>query len=171
MVNQKLKTVIEAILFSTHESLSVTQLAHMTEADPNEINIALNELQSSLIGGIRLAKAEGAYRLVSAPEAAEIVRKFHQDSSRQELSRPALETLSIVAYRGPLTRSQIEAIRGVSSESMIRNLLSRGLVIESGRSPEPGKPQLYAISHAFLAHFGLTSTSDLPPLPETEHED
>ena len=71
-----------------------------------------------------------------------------------------------MAYKGPLTKTAIEDIRGVASDTMIRNLLARGLIVEAGRSSEPGRPQLYAVSHTFLQHFGLTSSAELPPLPE-----
>jgi segregation and condensation protein B len=146
--------------------MSKSQLAKLVEEPPEAVAEALDILKKRLNGGIRLAHASGTYRLVSAPVASDTVRKFLEDTSRQDLTRPALETLAIVAYRGPVTKSHIEAIRGVASETMIRNLLARDLILESGRSPEPGRPALYAVSHTFLQHFGLASTSELPPLPE-----
>jgi segregation and condensation protein B len=99
-----------------------------------------------------------------------LVRRFLQEETNSELSKPALETLAIVAYRGPVTKSQIEAIRGVASETMLRNLLARGLILEAGKSQEPGRPIRYAISHSFLQHFGLTSAAELPPLPGAANE-
>lgn len=167
MPKSNLTSLLEALLFTASEPLSVKRLAECTGATVEEVTTALQELDQRLVGGIRLAHTtENTYRLVTAPEAAEVVRGFLEDTSRQELSRPALETLAIVAYRGPVTKTQVEHIRGVASEAMIRNLLARGLITEAGRSPEPGRPQMYAVSHAFLQHFGLTSTRDLPPLPE-----
>jgi segregation and condensation protein B len=168
-----LDLTLEAILFTAAEPLTAAQLAAALGGVPVEtVAAALAALSGRLSGGIRLAEAAGTYRLVSAPEAAGAVRKFLEDTSRQELSRPALETLSIVAYKGPLTKLQVEEIRGVASDTMLRNLLARGLITEAGRSSEPGRPALYAVSHLFLQHFGLTSAGDLPPLPkDANHED
>jgi len=137
-----------------------------------EVQEALSSLQNSTRkDGICVSVLDGHYRLVSAPEAAATVRRFLQEESSSELSRSALETLAIIAYRGPLTKTRIEAIRGVASDTMLRNLLARGLVVTAGKSTDPGRPDLYAISHGFLQHFGLTSQTELPPVPETDHED
>lgn len=165
-VSAALDIKLEAVLFSAAEPLALTGLAKALGVSTSDVQAAIAVLQHRLNGGIRLAKAGNSYRLVTAPEAAAAVRAFLEDSSRSDLSRPALETLSIVAYRGPVTKSAVEAIRGVNSESMIRNLLARGLIVEAGHSNEPGQPTQYAVSHAFLQHFGLTSTDDLPPLPK-----
>jgi segregation and condensation protein B len=108
--------------------------------------------------------------LVTAPEVSLVVKKFLQDEARSELSKAALETLAIVAYRGPVTKAGIEQIRGVASETMLRNLLARGLIEEAGRVDEAGRPQQYAVSQTFLHQFGLTSTKDLPPMPEPANE-
>jgi segregation and condensation protein B len=159
---------LEAVLFVATEPLSLERLAAATHHPPAAIEQALTELAASLQGGIRLSQLHGHYQLVSAPDAAALVRQFLQAEGKQDLSRPALETLAIVAYRGPLTKTAIETIRGVASDVMIRNLLARGLITESGRSSEPGRPLLYAISHEFLQHFGLTSTQDLPAIPPAE---
>lgn len=170
MPSPSLDSLLEAILFSASEPLSPAALGRLTDQPAAEVAAALQRIGARLTGGIRLAEAGGTYRLVTAPEASAVVRAFLEDTSRQDLSRPALETLAIVAYRGPLTKSQIEAIRGVASETMIRGLLARALITEAGHSPEPGRPKLYAVSHTFLQHFGLTSASELPPLPEAPDE-
>jgi segregation and condensation protein B len=159
---------LEAILFVAAEPLSTQRLAAAVNQPPAAVDQALAELAVKLQGGIRLSQLHGRHQLVSAPDAASLVRQFLQDESKIELSRPALETLAIVAYRGPLTKTAIETIRGVSSDVMVRNLLARGLITESGRSSEPGRPLLYTISHEFLQHFGLTSTQDLPAIPPAE---
>ena len=158
---------LQAIMFVATEPLSVKRLAEITESTPEATTEALSYLESELENtGLRLIVLDDQYRLVTAPDAAATIRRFLQSETSSELSRPALETLAIVAYRGPITKSGIESIRGVSSDTMIRNLLSRGLIAESGKSNEPGRPTLYAISHTFMQHFGLTSQQDLPPLPE-----
>ncbi|GAC1601829.1 MAG: SMC-Scp complex subunit ScpB [Candidatus Saccharimonadales bacterium] len=166
MADAPLEHQLEAILFTASEPLSAARLAEFTGAEPAQVESALELLKARLTGGVRVAHADSSYRLVTAPGAAAVVAKFLQDSSRQELSRPALETLAIVAYKGPLTKAAIESIRGVASETMLRNLIGRGLVAQSGRSSDPGRPPLFAVTHTFLEHFGLTSPSDLPSLPE-----
>lgn len=157
---------LEAILFVATDPLSLKQLAQTTAATPANVSAALAIVDQHLTGGIRLSQLDHTYRLVTAPDTTPIVRQFLQDQSKSDLTRPALETLAIVAYRGPLTKSQIEHIRGVASDTMIRNLLARGLITEAGKSPEPGRPFLYQVSHSFLQHFGLTSPADLPPLAD-----
>lgn len=171
MPDTDLATIIEAILFAASEPLSASQIAKITGRKSEEVHSALSVITLRLTGGIRLSVAEGTYRLVTAPEAAAEVRQFLEDSSRQDLSKPALETLAIIAYKGPLTKTAIEDIRGVASDTMIRNLLARGLIAEAGRSSEPGRPQLYGVSHTFLQNFGLTSASELPPLPEVPNNE
>jgi segregation and condensation protein B len=166
MPKPNLSSILEAILFTASEPLTLARLAALTNETSGAVESALQELGTRLTGGIRLAHDGSSYRLVTAPEAAETVRRFLEDTSRQDLTRPALETLAIVAYRGPITKGQIEEIRGVASETMLRNLTARGLISEAGRSTEPGRPMRYVISHAFLQHFGLTSTTELPELPE-----
>lgn len=160
--------LIEAILFTATEALSAGQLAKITGASAPEVIAALATLGARLTGGIQLAAAGRTYRLVTSPETAEVVGPFIADTSRQELSRPALETLAIIAYKGPLTRAAIESIRGVASEAMLRNLTNRGLIEQAGHSSEPGRPPLYGVTHSFLQQFGITDQSGLPPLPEDD---
>lgn len=162
---------LEALLFVAAEPLTAKQLAASLDVPLGDATAALRELGSRLAGGIRLSELHGRYRLVTAPEVTTVVKKFLQEEAKTELSKAALETLAIVAYRGPVTKGSIERIRGVASETMLRNLLARGLIEEAGRSREPGRAQQYAVSQAFLHQFGLTSTKDLPPMPETSNED
>jgi len=173
MPDPTLEVRLQAILFVAAGPLSLDQLSEATTEPTESVGQALKLLEDSMqSGGIRLSQLDGQYRLVTAPEVAPLVRKYLQDESSSDLSKPALETLAIVAYRGPLTKSAIEAIRGVASDVMLRNLLARGLINESGKSQEPGRPVLYAISHAFLQHFGLTNPAELPAIPsEDPNED
>jgi segregation and condensation protein B len=171
MSEPSLALSLQAILFVAPGPLTVAQLAEAAGHPAEDVEHELADLATAMQdGGIRLSQLHGQYRLVSAPEAAQLVRRFLQEETNSELSKPALETLAIVAYRGPVTKSQIEAIRGVASETMLRNLLARGLILEAGKSQEPGRPMRYAISHSFLQHFGLTSAAELPPLPEAANE-
>jgi segregation and condensation protein B len=158
---------IEALLFVANEPLTSKQLAAATGSTISEIAPALKQLRARLTGGVRLSELDSHYRLVTAPEVTTTVGNFLRDEAKTELSKAALETLAIVAYRGPITKGGIEQIRGVASETMLRNLLSRSLISEAGRASEAGRPQLYAVSQAFLQQFGLTSTNELPPLPDT----
>lgn len=161
---------LEALLFISPEPISVQRLAKLTASSQAAVDTALATLRARLSGGIRLAHANNTYQLVTAPEIASLVEAYETDSSRQDLSRAATETLAIVAYRGPITKSEIESIRGVASDTMLRGLLSRGLITDAGRSDTPGRPLRYAVSHLFLQHFGLTSTADLPALPSNPEE-
>jgi segregation and condensation protein B len=165
-----LSAQLEAVLFVATGPLTEAELAAATGCDTNQVETALAALSQRLTGGTRLSVNTGSYRLVTAPETSAIVRKFLQDEAKSELTKAALETLAIVAYRGPLTKTGVEEIRGVASETMLRNLQARGLITEAGRSSEPGRPRLYAVSHTFLQQFGLTSTAELPPLPNAAAE-
>lgn len=170
MTKPTLHQLLEAVLFVASEPLSATQLAKATGADLPDIQQTLDQLQTHKTNGIQLSHLDGRYRLVTAPETASVVQQFMQAEAKTELTRPALETLAIIAYRGPITKTDIEQIRGVASDTMLRNLTARGLITEAGKSSQPGRPLQYTVSHTFLQHFGLTSTSDLPPIPETRHE-
>jgi segregation and condensation protein B len=163
---------LQAILFVAPGPASVEQLAAATETSQRDVKTALKALATSLKDtGLRLTELDGQYRLVTAPEAADDVRRLLQAEANSDLTKPALETLAIIAYKGPLTKTAIEQIRGVASDTMVRNLLARDLITEAGKSSEPGRPVLYAISHTFLQHFGLASLQDLPPVPESADAD
>lgn len=156
---------IEALLFVAPGLVAPNQLAAALEVTPREIEKALATLEEGLAGrGIRLQRYRGELRLVSAPEAAPLVERFLDLEATTRLSTAALECLSIVAYQQPITRPQIDAVRGVNSDSSIRSLLTHGLVEESGRADGPGRPILYATTSDFLQHFGLAKIEDLPPL-------
>jgi segregation and condensation protein B len=166
-----LSAQIEAVLFMANEPLSLSALCRLTKQSKPAVTAALNELHSRLSqSGIRLSELDGAYRLVTAPEATPILNHFLDDTSKAELTPAALETLAIIAYRGPIARSAVEQLRGVSSEAMIRNLAGRGLIVEAGRGSGPGRPVQYMVSQTFLEHFGLTSLADLPKPPESTAE-
>ncbi len=172
MPNTSLATRLQAVLFAAARPMTPDELAAIVDAPADHVRKELDRLTITMEStGIHLASNADKYVLVTAPEAAADVRKFLQEDASADLSKPALETLAIVAYRGPVTKHQIDSIRGVSSDSMIRNLLSRTLIEEAGRAKEPGRPMTYRVSHTFLQSFGLTSTSQLPPLPETPNED
>jgi segregation and condensation protein B len=132
---------------------------------------ALPRLDASLAGrGLRLQLYRGGYSLTTAPQAAGDVGRLLDLESSAHLTRAALETLSIIAYRQPATRPLIDSIRGVNSEASVHTLVRYGLVEESGRGDGPGRPILYSTTQDFLQHFGLRSLRDLPPLAPGEAE-
>ena len=157
-----------AVLFVASEPVTLEQLAVATDSNPKEAKKALSQLSTSLNSGLTLSVHNDHYQLVTAPEASEAVARFLLQEARSDLTRPALETLAVIAYRGPITKSGIEDVRGVASDIMIKNLVQRGLVTEAGRSTEAGRPVLYTVSHAFLQQFGLRSIEELPPLPDED---
>ena len=163
----ELELQLEAVLFVAEGPLTLEQLAVATQHEVNEVGTALGRLKTVLHGrGINLSHHDDGYRLVSTPQAAEAVRRLLEDQAKAELSKPALETLSIIAYRGPISRAGIETIRGVGSEITIRGLLTRELISFSGKAKEPGRPPLYSVTPMFLDLFGLAHLEQLPPLEE-----
>jgi segregation and condensation protein B len=160
--------LIESLLFVAGEPLAVTQLAQALEVVPDAVEAALEELAASLSGrGLRLQRIADRVQLVSAPESAAAIERFLGGQASARLTPAALETLAIIAYRQPVTRAQVEAVRGVDSGGLIRALLGRELIAEVGRLETVGRPILYATSEEFLRQFGLTSLGELPPLDLT----
>jgi len=170
--NYALDARIEAILFVAPAPVTVAQLAEALDVPAGEIELGLQQLNRFLQNGrgLRLQKHEGRYQLTSAPELAVEIEKFLGLEATARLSRAALETLSIVAYRQPITRPGVDAIRGVNSDGVIKSLLSKGLIQEIGRTEGPGRPILYGSTQDFLQHFGLDSLDDLPPFELLEQE-
>ncbi|MBV9281683.1 MAG: SMC-Scp complex subunit ScpB [Chloroflexi bacterium] len=163
-----LASAIESILLVAGEPVAVSALARTLGQRADQVVAACEELRRELQGGIRLQLHEGRAQLVTAPENAELVQRFLGAVKPAPLSRPALETLTIVAYRQPVTRSEIEAARGVNSDRALQTLLARGLVEERGQRRSLGRPMEYGTSFGFLEYFGLQSLADLPPLEEAE---
>jgi segregation and condensation protein B len=143
----------------------VARLAEALEVPPREVEAALGRLaESYTLRGLSLQRFRDRVQLTTAPAAAARVERFLGLAAATPLSRAALETLAIIAYQQPVTRPAIDAVRGVNSDSVIKNLLSKGLVEESGRAEGPGRPVLYVTTPEFMQHFGLSSLDDLPPL-------
>ena len=161
-----LEARIEALLFVLAEEITIKRLSDSLQADVETIREAGDRLAATLSGrGIRLQRQNDAWQLVTAPEAAPDVERFlGEEMETGKLSRAALETLAIIAYRQPVTRAQIAAVRGVSSDGVLRNLVNMGLVEEVGRRESPGRPILYGTTTTFLQHFGLESLAQLPDL-------
>ena len=160
-----LSVKLEAMLFVAAEPVTTAQLATALDVSPSVVERGLNELDASLsTRGLRLQRHAGRVQLTTAPELAELIERFLGLEATSHLSRAALETLAIIAYQQPVTRPQIDSIRGVNSDSMMKSLLSKGLILESGRADGPGRPILYSTTPDFLQHFGLNSILEMPPL-------
>lgn len=167
----KLKGIIEALLFISNDPLKPDQIASVLEVDEEVVRSSLEKLREeyeSRDGGIQIIEIAGGYQMGTRPEHAEWLRKFYTRQVPTRLSRSALETLAIIAYKQPITKAEVDAIRGVNSDSVINSLLAKGLITISGRKRGPGRPLLYSTTDKFLHHFGLKDLSDLPSLEEME---
>lgn len=163
---------IEALLFVSAEPVPVTQLATALGVSVTLTERGLVELEEALaLRGLRLQRNAARVQLTTAPELAGVIEVFLGLEATSHLSRAALETLAIIAYQQPCTRPQVDALRGVNSDGMLKSLLSKGLIQEAGRAEGPGRPILYSTTPEFLQHFGLRSLVELPPIAATPEED
>jgi len=167
----RVKSALEALLLVSLEPLSPRRAATvlgLTEAQARTCLRLLKDDFARREGGLDVIEIGGGYRLVSRPEFDEFVARLDPSRALPPLSAPALETLAVVAYRQPVTRIEVEAVRGVRCEGVLATLIERGLVEEVGRRDAPGRPILYGTTKRFLEFFGLRSLEELPPLPETD---
>jgi segregation and condensation protein B len=159
------RQLIESLLFVAGEPVTISQLARFLDIPADAVEGALVELQEDCRNrGVRVQRHDDTLQLVSAPEAAPAIARFLGVQASTRLSPAALEVLAIIAYRQPLTRAQIDAVRGVDSSGVIRVLQARNLITEAGRRETVGRPILYATTTEFLRQFGLTSLEALPTL-------
>jgi len=166
-----LTAALEALLFVSAEPVLPAQLAEALEVSVAAVEQGLKALDGELQSrGVRLQRHAGRVQLTTAPEAAEQVERFLGLEATSRLSRAALETLAIIAYQQPVTRPQVDAVRGVNSDGVMKSLLSKNLIQEVGRAEGPGRPILYGTTADFLQHFGINSLTDLPPLNLVEPE-
>jgi len=180
----KLARVIEALLFSAQKPLSTNEIVDLlrnagteddfapnefAKAKPAEVAAALEQLKVEYIqneDGFQLVEKAGGWQLTSDPKYAQWVRGLFPAPKPARLSSPALETLAIIAYRQPITRADVEAVRGVTIDGVLQTLMERGLVKISGRAEIPGRPLLYETTEFFLDHFGLRNLEELPNVAE-----
>jgi segregation and condensation protein B len=160
---------IEALLFVAAGVVAPIQLATALNLPLKVIETNLDILELRLIAdspphGLRLQRHHGRIQLTTSPETAVDIERFLGLDATSKLSRAALETLAIIAYQQPVTRPEIDAVRGVSSDGVLKSLLSKGLIQEVGRAERPGRPIIYTTTSDFLQHFGLNSLEELPPL-------
>jgi segregation and condensation protein B len=162
-----LQAQVESLLFVATEPIPLARLADVLEVEIDQVEQVLLILNHEYKDrGMRIQRKGRRVQMVTAPESSDVVRRLLGLELTGKLSPAALETLAIVAYRQPVTRAQIEAIRGVSSDSVLRTLLNRGLVEELGRLDQAGRPIIYGTTFDFLQQFGITSLDQLPPLKE-----
>lgn len=169
MDRKRLKDIIEGLVFSHPEPVGVTDLASaIADADIQLIRELLGELEAEYDerdGGFTLRRIGGGYQFRTAPRIAPWILEMRK-AKPSRLSRASLEALSIVAYNQPVTRAEVERIRGVESSAIMRNLVERGMIEAVGRKDVPGRPILYGTTNRFLEIFGLPDLASLPPLPE-----
>lgn len=169
---QEAKSILEGVLFVADEPVTVTQLAETLQAKPSVVRKAARALADEYRErGLRVQYEGERVQMVTAPEMAEYVERFLGLQFSGRLSMPALETLAIVAYQQPITHPEIESIRGVNCQGVLKNLMARGLIETLGRRETVGRPILYGTTFEFLQHFGLGNLEELPELEETEQPD
>lgn len=162
--------LLEAVLFAAGDPLGRDALAHVMDCAPEEVEPLAAALQQELLArgsGLTVHHVAGGYQLVTRQETYPVVERLSQVTERR-LSAPTLETLSIIAFKQPITKPEIERLRGVRIERALAKLLELGLIEERGRKQVIGRPILYGTTEAFLRCFGLESLADLPQLPTTE---
>ena len=169
----ELAKIIEAILFVSGEPVQLGAVARALEVTELEVSAAADELASDYDynrRGICLKRFGSHIQLSTRPDYAPQIEKLLQPIQKQSLSHAALETLAVVAYKQPVTRLDIEAVRGVKCDYSVQSLMNKGLIEEVGRKETLGRPILYGTTDAFLSHFGLTSLEDLPQPPESQQD-
>ncbi|MDD3394971.1 MAG: SMC-Scp complex subunit ScpB [Anaerotignum sp.] len=167
----ELEAVVESLLFISGEAVTLSAIAQTIEMDKATAKAIIHTLADKYESekrGIRIVEINGSYQMCTAAECFEYIRNMYKSPNRQGLTQALLETLAIIAYKQPITRAQIEEIRGVSAEHAVSRLVEKKLVCEVGRMDTPGKPIMFGTSNEFLRYFGFKNVSDLPPLKETE---
>lgn len=172
MHQHQVECLLESLLFVADEPVAVSQLAKALEVEGKSIEEALERLRTEYSQrGLRIQRKGERVQMVTAPEAASYIERFLGLQLSGKLSTAALETLAIIAYQQPITRAQIEAVRGVNCDGVLRTLTSKGLIEEVGRLEQAGRPILYGTTFEFLQYFGLQDLAELPPLESEEHEE
>lgn len=165
-----IKSVIEALLFASEKPLTIEQARNVLDnIEASSIRNILEELKSEYEKsnrGIRITEIAGGFQMITAPNFAPFLKKLFKERHVERLSKPALETLAIIAYKQPVTKLEIESIRNVNVDGVIKNLLDKGLVRISGRKKAPGRPYVFGTTKQFLEFFGLKSLEELPRIEE-----
>lgn len=169
-INPEIKGAIESIIFISEGSIPVEEIQNIFEGlDLETIKNIVEELKneySQRNSGIRIVEVAGGYQMVTSPNYAQFIKKFYKLKHAERLSMPALETLSIISYKQPVTKAEIESIRGVNVDGVIKNLLEKSLIRIMGRKEVVGRPFVYGTTRSFLEYFGLNSLDELPDVEE-----
>ena len=174
MDQKEKKSLIEALLFVSGEPVTLAVLKNITELPETELKQLLEELITEYRernSGLLIIEIANGYQTVTHPSYALWIKKFKNTSTSSKLSMPALETLAIIAYNQPIIKAELEHIRGVNSDGVIKTLLDRRLIKIMGRKEVPGKPLLYGTTREFLQYFGLKDLTDLPTIRELSREE
>lgn len=165
---QEVSAACEAILFASGEPVSISTLSEILNMDASVIRQALDKLISEYTndpwGGLLIRKVDDSYVMCTKPGMKKVLERLFMPKSKPPLSQASYETLSVIAYNQPVTRAQVEAVRGVSSDSIIARLLDRGWIKEAGTLDAPGRPTLFETTQQFLLEFGIDSVEDLPSM-------
>ena len=171
MEPNEIPQILEAILFVAGEPVAVADLAQALEVSEMEIMHAVEELQRECERrGVTIHRYGDHLRMETRPEYAPYVERLLQPVQRQTLSQTAMETLAVIAYRQPVTKGEVEQVRGVKCDYSVQSLLHKGLIREAGRKEALGRPILYATTDRFLEHFGISDIRELPPLPSAQEK-
>ncbi|MGE5581108.1 MAG: SMC-Scp complex subunit ScpB [Bacillota bacterium] len=163
------RAIIEALIFSSSEPITVKTLAEIVGINEHTVKQLLTDLVEDRLrtkSGIQIIEVANGYQYVTHPECAPYVEKLQKVPRSVGLSQAAIETLAIVAYKQPITKAEIEALRGVSIDSALATLVEKNLIEEAGRKDAPGRPILYGTTKQFLKYFGLKNLNELPKIPE-----
>ncbi|MBR3058504.1 MAG: SMC-Scp complex subunit ScpB [Clostridiales bacterium] len=165
---QELPSALEAILFAHGDPISLSRLAEITDM-PKEVLVEtldrmMKEYETNPWGGLLIRKADEDYVMCTKPAMKPVLEKMFAPKNRPPMSQATYETLAVIAYNQPVTRAQIEAVRGVSSDSIVSRLIERGFVEECGTLEAPGRPALFRTTQQFLLEFGISSVSEMPAM-------
>lgn len=170
MANDNVKSVIESLLFSSDKPVTIDQMRFaLDNMERDEIKKFCDELKAEYETsnrGFRIIEVAGGYQMITPSEFAPFLKKLHKGRRVEKLSKPALETLAIIAYKQPVTKLEIESLRNVNIDGMIESLLEKDLVRIAGRKKSPGRPHVFGTTRRFLEHFGLKSLDDLPKMED-----
>ena len=165
---QEVSAACEALLFASGESISLAKLSEILNMDKQIISDAMDKLIQEYTndpwGGLLIRKIEDSYVMCTKPGMKKVLERFFSPKAKPPLSQASYETLAVIAYNQPVTRAQVEAVRGVSSDSIIARLLDRGWICESGTLDAPGRPSLFSTTEQFLLEFGIESVDELPSM-------
>ncbi len=172
---QQVKSAIESLIFTSNKPLMLDEFkkvfADVSIADIRRVIAELESEYAQRNSGIRVVEIAGGFQMVTAPENAAAIKNFYKIKNTEKLTGPSLETLAIVAYKQPVTRVDIEAIRGVSVDGVVKSLLEKNLIRIVGRKEVIGRPFVYGTTRMFLDYFGLRSLAELPKIEEFAQQD